>query len=1381
MFHIYLLFVPSVANRACYQLRLRIGSGALCTPAMASSETTSRSFWSDSEIVVDKDGIPHFTGEQPALMKEYRRRVLFAFNSLEGDGDTEAKEKADLVKKRKRFASRLVNGLHGEAWKAVENLLADTEALRKEDGYKAVLACLQKIEKEGVIRKTEAFDNFFEGAGRKAAESMDHYLRRKQQAWDDLKDLDDQTSMSDDLLTYFLLKGSGLSREDRRGILLANKNTYDKKGVEQALRVSYHDLHDREKRSWKSDQSRRSFQSSRPAFRKSYATVDEEVASSFEVDDGSYHLYYDDSEHYANEYDVESAQAESIEEAFVGADEESEEGFSEDGALQDPEVQQAYAIMNKQRQGYKEARKKLREVQKSRGFFRPGQSEERKKAIEREKATSRCSACGKLGHWAGDAICQKSSASGPKPGSSKGSKGKSRGKSKSRAAYLVSPEPVFFQLGFDDEDGEAFCNMAGSEDEMEQDAGLTELDLRRKKVASYSQGSESEWDKVSMGYSQEAVPYVPESSYTMPVNEEHDPTKMSRFVQETQGVIRPPLHAKIEVREVSSFSEVQPKNLKAMRGYELQAECDRWGVQTGGSKSELLHRLQDLFSGAEVPKKRCSVQFLKLVEENPEFDRGLVPCRHVGRRRYRLWRRRIDSGHRQGRWWRSVLRIWCQVSLLVVCSVRSAVPSWFLEGIVQMAIGSSHARRRSREAVISLVHCMMAWTLSTASWMVASASPVEATPPSSDQMVEAPVAFCHMTGEETHENENLNMILEKNSEAEQSAFEHENVVSLALKAHHQLRSNGGGLNESLVALIDTACTSCMHSKAWREAYSRSLPEGFHCEATDKTKVFHFADGSSTGSNVAVWNIPIFLLNRPGAVLSAEIPTGTTPLLLSISSLVALDAVIFMRRRVMQLKELDLEIPLLTTRTKHLAISVAYDPGQPSQEQQPNPLLVSSAEDLFVYFNEEAEAEVLMLEKGLEEVDQAVSEEVACKANFRLRGISAEDKRGELHERRAKELANTMRRLTKEDERCWAALRKQYTLAEQTATYSFSSTVVFEPFGGSFMVTRVARQQYGWTCSQPLDLLDGYDLLTKPGRRLLFQTLKWHRPYLVVVAFDCRIWSLLTNMSPSLDWNQLRDSVGRETLNLVQAICQYQCQHGRYYLVENPGTSAAWQYHGILTKLLNQWDGKFILGDQCAYGLVDQESKGPIMKSTGWLSNSECVLNKLGKKCRCAPNSHQQVIGRNQGGLRSRQAAAYPLGICQAICQGILQSMKLEYVAMHQQKHFAFPVEDENEIVETPPFTEENILLHNTANEAEPDVWQVDQGRHQLIRYHGIPRQQLFVPNADTDCPIPLDWLTSWRLTKVKYLDGEMVDIEIGWRKRVLSCFVIGQGLQSLIG
>lgn len=114
------------------------------------------------------------------------------------------------------------------------------------------------------------------------------------------------------------------------------------------------------------------------------------------------------------------------------------------------------------------------------------------------------------------------------------------------------------------------------------------------------------------------------------------------------------------------------------------------------------------------------------------------------------------------------------------------------------------------------------------------------------------------------------------------------------------------------------------------------------------------------------------------------------------------------------------------------------------------------------------------------------------------------------------------------------------------------------------------------------------------------------------------------MSPNVDWSHLRDSVGGATLYLVLAVCQYQCQHGRYYLVENPGTSAAWRYHGILSTLLSQWDGKFILGDQCAYGLVDQESKRPIKKSgAGWLSNNECILNKLARSV----DVRQAVISR----------------------------------------------------------------------------------------------------------------------------------------------------------
>ena len=50
---------------------------------MADGSSGGKPYWSDTEITVDRDGIPHYTGAVPALMKEYTRRVRFAFGGLE--------------------------------------------------------------------------------------------------------------------------------------------------------------------------------------------------------------------------------------------------------------------------------------------------------------------------------------------------------------------------------------------------------------------------------------------------------------------------------------------------------------------------------------------------------------------------------------------------------------------------------------------------------------------------------------------------------------------------------------------------------------------------------------------------------------------------------------------------------------------------------------------------------------------------------------------------------------------------------------------------------------------------------------------------------------------------------------------------------------------------------------------------------------------------------------------------------------------------------------------------------------------------------------------------------------------------------------------------
>ena len=566
----------------------------------------------------------------------------------------------------------------------------------------------------------------------------------------------------------------------------------------------------------------------------------------------------------------------------------------------------------------------------------------------------------------------------------------------------------------------------------------------------------------------------------------------------------------------------------------------------------------------------------------------------------------------------------------------------------------------------------------------------------------------------------------------------------AMKVHHQLTDDGAGINESHVALVDTACTSCMHSRKWREEYSKSLPEGYACEKTEKFKVFHFADGSSTSHKVAVWKIPIFLGNRPGQVQSAEVDTGTTPLLLSIAALVALDAVLFMKKKVMRVEALDQELELLETGTRHYAVKVAYDLELENKTVTSSPPACQSVnDDFFVYLGREAAYSLMYTDYRHDEMEV---EQVSCKVQFGARGIRLEDQRGELSLRRAQELARTIGRLRTSDSRTWAALRRNYTLAEQGATEGFTNTVIFEPFGGRFGTTRVASSEWGWTCSQPLDLLDGYDLLGEAGRRHVFQVLQHHRPFLTIIAFDCRIWSIMTNMTPDDRWQFLRKTVGLKTLRLVRDICKYQFNHARFYLVENPIGSKAWTYRQIMMEIIKEMDGKFAIGDQCPFGKRDRDSLRPEQKRTGWLSNSEVLLNQICRRCSCPQGAHQPIVGSNSGGSRSKQASEYPQPLCRAICRGVQREMEMLYVIRELRGEHALPAEDEEEDEPMPEAQQEPVPDEEMVDE---DRWELKEVEFELVRHHLVPRRALFAPLDGTDPPVPLDRITGKRINHIR--------------------------------
>ena len=313
---------------------------------------------------------------------------------------------------------------------------------------------------------------------------------------------------------------------------------------------------------------------------------------------------------------------------------------------------------------------------------------------------------------------------------------------------------------------------------------------------------------------------------------------------------------------------------------------------------------------------------------------------------------------------------------------------------------------------------------------------------------------------------------------------------------------------------------------------------------------------------------------------------------------------------------------------------------------------------------------------------------------------------------------------------------------------------------SLATTRVASAEFGWTCSQPLDLLDGYDLLSKSGIQMLWDVLRQHRPVLILIAFDCRIWSLLTNCNPGTDWELLRSTLGKKTLDLIAQLCIWQDQHGAYYVLENPAGSLAWVYEGILARLLVEANGKYATGDQCCFGKKDADTGKPVRKATGWLCNSEHILNRIAKRCRCPFGSHQNVVGSNSLGLRSKQAAMYPRALCRAICQGLLDTMVFDYSWKVPNFEAAFPTfEEQSEEVSSgyePSIAEEDETT---------DQWFIDDDGA-LVRSHVVPRNKLFVPRqADPNLPVEYSSIMPIRHTILQHQDGTVQNHTDDWTIR----------------
>ena len=361
--------------------------------------------------------------------------------------------------------------------------------------------------------------------------------------------------------------------------MLANRSSYTGTGIEQALRISFRDQHEKERHRATEDRSPR--KKGHGKGKRSYAHA------------------VDDYEPWAVDWDEEDEDQDYANEAYEQVTEESawqddeDKPTSDQGVSNDEEINEAYAAMDQFRKTYRDQRKKLKDLQKARGFFRGEFTvEERAKAIEQEKARSRCGTCGRVGHWSGDAACPKSSS---KPGKAKG-KGKTKGKKPGSANVVSStPFPTYYTLTQDDMD--AHADMLHAEREQDEEANGMPMDGgddgRRRRVPEPRIAGTSSWSEVSPGenYAGEivigGVPCRPVSS--LPSAGEVEALRAS--------------NVKVHPVALSAEERVKP-NLNLMRVGPLRELCITNEIAYSNlNKEQLVESLAKFYDGQVVPKR----------------------------------------------------------------------------------------------------------------------------------------------------------------------------------------------------------------------------------------------------------------------------------------------------------------------------------------------------------------------------------------------------------------------------------------------------------------------------------------------------------------------------------------------------------------------------------------------------------------------------------------------------------------------------------------------------------------------------------------------------------------------------------------------------------
>ncbi|CAK0858169.1 unnamed protein product, partial [Prorocentrum cordatum] len=174
------------------------------------------------------------------------------------------------------------------------------------------------------------------------------------------------------------------------------------------------------------------------------------------------------------------------------------------------------------------------------------------------------------------------------------------------------------------------------------------------------------------------------------------------------------------------------------------------------------------------------------------------------------------------------------------------------------------------------------------------------------------------------------------------------------------------------------------------------------------------------------------------------------------------------------------------------------------------------------------------------------------------------------------------------------------------------TDLIEGCAGTARPTRLASR-FELRASPSADIEDGWDLSTTRGVQRWKDQIQKDKPLYVIVGFPCTLWCSYNVNVNYVDHPELLERLrarDRRLIDLIKWAIKYQVKHGRFFLFENPPTSAIWkdlQFAPLLPL------GETVIGHGCQYGKTGKTGL-PIRKAYRWFSNSPPVLAALSRRC-----------------------------------------------------------------------------------------------------------------------------------------------------------------------